>query len=195
MFRVLLSFVMLAAFLWTAGLVAYVNMIPTETKDPLAVTDAIVVLTGGEGRVQYGFHLMEQGKAKTLFISGVGTGVTQAELLKAFATEELKRTIGDNLVLDHAASNTKSNAEQTAMFMHERGYRSMRLVTAGYHMKRSLLECRLLMPDVHIVPDPVSPVAFRRDQWWRDTTTRKLVLSEYHKYGLVLLRTQIGQTP
>lgn len=195
MFRVLLSFVMLVAFLWTAGLVAYVNMIPSESKDPLAVTDAIVVLTGGEGRVQYGFHLLEQEKARTLFISGVGAGVTRDDLLTAYASEALKRSIGDNLVLDHAASNTKSNAEQTALFMQEHGYRSMRLVTAGYHMKRSLLECHLLMPDVTIVPDPVSPVAFRRDQWWRDATTRKLILSEYHKYGLVLLRALIGKTP
>lgn len=194
MLRTLLSLIAFTALLWTAGLVAFINSIPTRSLEPNAKTDAIVVLTGGEGRVEYGFQLMEQGHARTLFISGVGKGVTRDDLLSSYASKLLKHSIGDGLVLDHAANDTHANAMETARFMKERGYRSMRLVTAGYHMKRSLYECRQLMPEVHIVADPVSPLAFRRDNWWRDDTTRHLVLSEYHKYGLVWLRSLIGQT-
>lgn len=198
MFRALLSLIVFLAFLWTGALVAFMHNIPTVSPDPAAKTDAIVVLTGGELRVAYGFEKLAQGLAQTLFISGVGKKVTRHELLHAFASPALREELElhpDRLALDYAANNTQSNAVETARFIRERGYKSMRLITAGYHMPRSLIECRLLMPDVTIVADPVSPDAFRRDSWWQHKTTRRLVLYEFHKLWLVRLRVLTGQEP
>lgn len=191
MFRFLLTVSVFLAFGWVVGLVAFVHTIPTTSPMPEAVTDTIVVLTGGELRVDYGFRLLAQKKAQSLFISGVGEGVTVRDLLQQGALPEMRRKVAANpdiVTLDYAASDTHSNAEETQKFMRLRGYRSMRLVTAGYHMPRSFLEFRLLMPDITIVPDPVTPPNFRRDQWWRHDTTRRLLLSEYHKTWAVRLR-------
>lgn len=195
MLRPLLTILAFMAFLWAGALVAFMHTIPEHTAQPDTKTDAIVVLTGGELRVAYGFSKLQEGLAETLFISGVGEGVKRRELLAQFASPALRRELEEHpehLVLDYAASNTQSNAIETAKFIHERGYKSIRLVTAGYHMPRSVLECRLLMPEVEIVADPVSPESFRRDRWWQHKTTRRLMLAEFHKYWLVRLRSWIG---
>lgn len=195
MLRLLLSFITLLAFLWTGALVAFVHGIPLEAKYPDVRTDAIVVLTGGDLRVQHGFEKLEQGLAKTLLISGVGQGVKREELLKQFASPKLRQALNKNperLVLDYAASDTQSNAFETAKFVRKRKYESLRIVTAGYHMPRSMLECKILMPDVAMLADPVSPESFRRDEWWKHENTRRLVLAEFHKFWLVRLRAWVG---
>jgi len=74
--------------------------------------------------------------------------------------------------------------------MREHHYTSLRLVTANYHMRRSLLEFSALMPDFTIIPEPVLPGNFQREQWWRHPASRALVLSEYHKYIATWLRIQ-----
>lgn len=196
MFRALLTLAVFLAFLWTGALVAFVHSIPVVSDAPDARTDAIVVLTGGDLRVSHGFDKLGQGLAKTLFISGVGKQVKRDELLQGFASPELRAELQsdpDRLVLDYAANNTQSNAVETAKFIHARGYKTIRLITAGYHMQRSIIECRLLMPDVTIVSDPVSPDAFRRDRWWQHETTRRIVLYEFHKLWLARLRALTGQ--
>ena len=54
-------------------------------------------------------------------------------------------------------------------------FTSLRLVTANYHMPRSLLEFRRAMPALHIVPHPVFPDNFKRDDWWHWRGTFTLV--------------------
>ena len=49
------------------------------------------------------------------------------------------------------------NAEETAAWMAEGDRTSLRLVTAAYHMPRSLALFRRLMPDTKILPHPVFP--------------------------------------
>ena len=41
--------------------------------------------------------------------------------------------------------------------MRQRGYHSLRLVTGGYHMPRSLLEFSEALPEAEVVPHPVFP--------------------------------------
>lgn len=196
MFRALLSIASLVAFLWAGALVAFVHDIPADSPYEHTRTDAIVVLTGGDLRVERGFKTLGNGLAQTLFISGVGEGVKREELIATYAPPALQRQLTarpEKLVLDYAANDTQSNAIETAKFIHEGGYTSIRLITAGYHMPRSMLECEMLLPDVLIIPDPVSPEAFRRDRWWQHENTRRIVLSEFHKFWLVRLRAWIGQ--
>ncbi len=45
-------------------------------------------------------------------------------------------------------------------------FHSLRLVTANYHMPRSLLEFARAMPDIEIVPHPVFPEISRGPHWW-----------------------------
>jgi uncharacterized SAM-binding protein YcdF (DUF218 family) len=84
--------------------------------------------------------------------------------------------------LGHSAQHTIGNAEETAAWMAEGGRRSLRLVTAAYHMPRSLALFRRLMPDIVIVPHPVFPESVDLDAWWYDWGTFSLIAGEYSKY-------------
>ena len=79
--------------------------------------------------------------------------------------------------LGKAALNTEGNAEETADWANVYGFASIVLVTADYHMPRSLILFRKAMPGVHIVAHPVSgewPVLF--------------LVKEYSKYVITLVR-------
>lgn len=175
--------VVLGAFVW------FVQAMPSKPATSLAKTEAIIVLTGGNGRVERGLAALAEGDAPVLFISGVGEHVTRNQLVIAHAPRAIRQRIAENdaeIVLDYVASTTRSNADQATEFVRDRGLHSIRLVTATYHMPRSLLEFRMQMPDVEIVADPVFPESFHRHNWWHDKATRNLVFSEFGKYFAVL---------
>lgn len=174
---------------WSAGLVSYAGQIPRQVDDTDTPTDAIVVLTGGSERLTEGFRLLAGHRARELFISGVYQGVEVQELLglSLEAPEELSCCVA----LGHAAGDTRGNAAETARWILERGYRSIRLVTADYHMPRSLFEFRRLMPEIEIIPHPVFPKNVKREEWWRYFGTTRLYAGEFSKYLLARLRASV----
>jgi uncharacterized SAM-binding protein YcdF (DUF218 family) len=174
------------ALLWLAGLVWFASSIPHAVEDPDSPTDAIVVLTGGRLRVDSGLALFAEGRGRKLFISGVNQGVDLNELLRV--SPHMPKWVQCCIVLGYAADNTRGNAAETAEWMRRENFRSLRLVTSAYHMRRSLLEFRRAMPDMPIVPHPVFPEHVRQDDWWRWRGTAALIVGEYHKYLAALLR-------
>lgn len=175
---VLIGLVLLGGFLWFLG------ELPQRATAPERATDAIVVLTGGSGRVARGLELMEAGKAKKLFISGVYYAVDVNELLRV--AERNPEDLSCCISLGYEAGNTRGNAEETAVWIHKQGYDSLRLVTSAYHMPRSLLQFRRLMPQVEIVPHPVFPEGHAPGNGWRLPARLGLLLQEYGKYLLTL---------
>jgi uncharacterized SAM-binding protein YcdF (DUF218 family) len=159
---------------------------PNEVVDPDRQTDAIVVLTGGRLRFESGLQLLTAGKAQKLFVSGVHPGVDVADLLRA--SRQPLESAGCCIELGHAADNTIGNARETAEWMKAEGFHSLRLVTANYHMVRSLLEFSRAMPDVEIVPNPVFPEIFNNQPWWRSPAAVNLVATEYNKYLVTVVR-------
>ncbi len=189
--RFILSLIMISAVLWSGALAWFVHSMPEQNMAATQKTQALVVLTGGQGRVERGFQALAAGDAPVLFISGVGEGATVRELLSAHASAQVRKSIaaqGGEIILDHVSRTTVTNADQTAEFIRKRGITSIRLITANYHMKRSLREFKTAIPEVSIIADPVFPSGFRRDEWWQHENTRRLVFSEFYKYWLVLLR-------
>ncbi|HEV2549847.1 MAG TPA: YdcF family protein [Stellaceae bacterium] len=172
-----------AAF-WLGGFLWFAQQIPQAVGDLESETDAIVVLTGGSQRVQSGLSLLAAGKAKKLFISGVYHGTDVAALLRV--SHQSPEHVACCIVLGHEADNTLGNALETAQWMRQEGFRSLRLVTASYHMPRSLLEFSRAMPEVRIVAHPVFPERDHADRWWASARPFAHVLAEYHKYLLAL---------
>lgn len=174
------------ALIWVIGLWQFAADMPREIADPDQATDAIVVLTGGSLRIESGLKLLADGKAKKLFISGVYRGVDVSELLHV--SRQSPDAVACCIVLGHAADNTVGNARETAQWMASEGFHSLRLVTASYHMPRSMLEFSRAMPDKEIVPNPVFPEALQERPWWRSRSGLLLIASEYTKYLAALVR-------
>ncbi len=185
----LLTILALAVALWGAGLLWFAANLPTVVADPSRRTDAIVVLTGGTGRLRQGFELLAQDRAQELFVSGVGRGVKVSELLDIdqIAPPELACCV----VLGYRAGDTHGNALETAAWMKKQGFTSLRLVTATYHMPRSLLEFRAAMPQIEILPHPVFSRNFRQENWWQWRGSTILLAKEYNKYLLAWVRSRM----
>jgi len=64
----------------------------------------------------------------------------------------------------------------------DKGFSKLIIVTSSYHMPRSLTELGRVMPDVRLVPYPVVAQGFRKERWWRDFATTRILLSEYVKF-------------
>lgn len=170
------------ALAWLAGLAWFAGSYTAPTDSLDAKTDAIVVLTGGSGRIEEGINLLRAGAAPRLFVSGVEPGIELPELLKR---AHIPPGPEDSAIaLGHDAETTAANAAETAAWMRERKLHSLRLVTASYHMRRSLLEFRHAMPEIEIVPHPVFPESVKHMRWWAWPGTLQLVASEYTKYLL-----------
>jgi uncharacterized SAM-binding protein YcdF (DUF218 family) len=188
--RIIISLLLVASF-WVGGLVWFAGQLPRGPGDATSRTDAIVVLTGGSGRLQQGLDLLASDMAEKLFVSGVYRGVDVQELLaiSRATPEEIECCIA----LGYEADNTRGNALETARWLHGEGYSSIRLVTASYHMPRSLLEFRRLMPDIAIITHPVLSEHYRQEDWWLWPGSARLLISEYSKYLIALIAGTPGR--
>jgi uncharacterized SAM-binding protein YcdF (DUF218 family) len=178
-----------AALAWVAGLLWFASTIPATVDDRSTHTDAIVVLTGGSERIETGLALLESGLAERLFVSGVGEQVKTGDLLPR--TPGLRPDLRENITVGTAANNTPGNALETAAWVRATGVHSIRLVTAAYHMRRSLLEFRAALPGVVIVPHAVFPANVKSD-WWRWPGTASLIAREYSKFLITWALQRIG---
>ena len=175
MIRRLLGVMLLA---WTLGFVLFAVRLPRPSGAQR--TDAIVVPTGGAGRIGRGLALLQAGQARRMLISGVDRRVRPAELAL---------TQGAPLALIHCcvdlgreAVDTRSNGEETARWVKQRGYHSVRLVTTDWHMPRARFELeQSLGDDVVIVADAV-----------RSDPGFAVLLREYHKYLLRRAAALVG---
>lgn len=178
---------------WLAGLAWFTSILPTRVEDATRRTDAIVVLTGGSGRVAEGLDLLAAGRAQKLFISGVDTAVNLQELLRV--SQRPPAELECCIALGHQANSTVGNAIETAGWMRDNGLRSLRLVTAAYHMPRSLLHFRRAMPEIEIIPHPVFSEHFRQEDWWRWPGSASLIVTEYSKYLVALAYDRRADEP
>jgi uncharacterized SAM-binding protein YcdF (DUF218 family) len=175
---------------WLAGLMWFAAGVPVRVEDPDSRTDAIVVLTGGSERIATGLALLAAGKGERLFVSGVHRGVDVGEVLRLGRSgrAEPAARMADAIVLGYSADDTVGNAAETASWVAREHLHSLRLVTAAYHMRRSLWEFSQAMPDVTIIPHPVFPDAVKSREWWRWPGTAALLATEYSKYLAAVVR-------
>lgn len=179
--------------IWVAGLAMFVERIPhAPNATENARTEAIVVLTGGRGRVDRGAELLAAGAAERLLISGVGQDVSPRDLIPAdkLAADRLECCV----TLGRAARNTRENAIETAGWVVANGIGSLRLVTADFHMPRSLLEFRQRLPNMRIVAEPVMSRNVRYESWWRWPGSAALLAGEYNKYLAARLRGLVSRS-
>jgi len=120
--------------LWIAGFMMFALFLPQPAPHD-AVTDGIVVMTGGRGRVERGLALLTDKRAKRLLISGVDRRVRPHELALQFKAP--LALIDCCVDLGHESVDTRSNGEEAARWISLHHYRSIRLVTSDWHMVRA----------------------------------------------------------
>jgi len=178
----------LLAGLWGGGFFVFLDKIPRDRAAGAAApkADAIVVLTGGGGRLEMGLRLLSRGDAVKLFISGVDPGVDKTVLLR---NRQVDAAIVDCCIaLGYSANDTFGNAAETAHWMASEGYSSLYIVTANYHMPRSLVEFRAALPKAELLPRVVHPNNVHLEDWWRWPGTIRLLAAEYTKYLATRIR-------
>ena len=183
--RTFLAIGALLAIIWLGGFLRFATTLPAPGDDATR-TDAIVVLTGGSGRLATGFDLLSANRADKLFVSGVSPNIDPMEL--AALADARTDQVDCCVMIGYEAANTVGNATETAAWMRRQGYQSLRLVTADYHIRRSLLEFHRIMPTPTIVAHPVAPTTVDSRRWWRDPDAGWLVASEYTKYLIAQAR-------
>jgi uncharacterized SAM-binding protein YcdF (DUF218 family) len=177
----LLCAMFLAGFALFAGHVS--NLAAPENPQS---ADAIIVLTGGQSRIDAALELLKSGKGERLLISGVNP-VASSESLRAAtgADRDLFKCCVD---IDREALDTIGNAEQSAEWVEKHNYQSVILVTNNYHMPRSLLEMRRLLQNARVDPYPVVNSRLENGSWLAKPDAIRVILTEYTKYLAALVR-------
>ena len=142
-----------AVFLiYAFGFLGFAVTLPSPSAE--TETDAVIVLTGGPGRIARGLEVIESGQAKEMFVSGVDPEVKPAEFAEQF--EVSRRTMDCCVTLGFLAVDTRSNAGEVAQWMKEKGFNSARLVTTDWHMARAHSEVSSTLPSgISIIKDAV----------------------------------------
>jgi len=170
----------LAVLLWLGGFLWFSLALPGPASLAMT-TDAVVVLTGGSGRLKRGLAVIEAKAARRMLVSGVDRGTTRKQLAAAAGIAKARLGSTD---LGYEAVDTRSNAEETARWVAAHGFGSIRLVTSAGHMRRARLELSRVLPAaITVIPDAV-PVEPRAPN----------IASEYSKYLLRRLALAAGAT-
>jgi uncharacterized SAM-binding protein YcdF (DUF218 family) len=147
--------------------------------------DAVVVLTGGPGRVATGVRLLEEERGARLLISGVNPGSPVEDIAAAAGASQALFACCVDVGLE--AADTMGNAAETAQWAAARGYDSLIVVTSDYHMPRALLELQAAMPDTRLVAYAVPAPAP-----WSSASEARRWLTEYFKYAAVFARERVA---
>ena len=174
--------------LWAGGLFRFADEID-RLQPATADTDAIVVLTGSAGRVSAGLGLLRGDPGRRMLISGIGSDTNRAALEAAHpGNADLFDCCVD---LGPDAQDTVGNAVEIAFWVRQHRFTSLTVVTAVYHMPRSLVELRRVLGDVRLEPWPTRRGDDDPGRWWHDSATFRRVTLEFHKYVFSLVRARL----
>ncbi|MBN9242052.1 MAG: YdcF family protein [Mesorhizobium sp.] len=175
-------------FGWFASHVAHL-----ETPADPERADAIIVLTGGQSRLDAAMELLESGKGQRLLVSGVHPSASRFQLQRAMGGD--KKLFSCCVDLDRTALDTIGNAEESAKWVESHDYGSVILVTNNYHMPRSLLEMGRLLRNARLEPYPVVNSDLGNGGWLTKPEALRVLFTEYNKYLLALARGVVPLKP
>jgi uncharacterized SAM-binding protein YcdF (DUF218 family) len=156
--------------LYLLGYALFVVLLPKPADERR--TDGIVVLTGGPKRIERGLDLVARKRADRMLISGVDRTVRDAELAEQYDTD--LATFDCCVDLGRESVDTRSNGAETARWVEQKKFKSIRLVTTDWHMPRARFELsQQLGDDVAVLSDAVA-----------SNPSFRALFTEYNKYLL-----------
>jgi uncharacterized SAM-binding protein YcdF (DUF218 family) len=188
--RIVAPAILIATAALAIGFLAFANSLPRVEVQLNGSADGIVVLTGGASRIVDAVELLAAQRGKRLLISGVNPSTTRTELIRK--NPEFERTLVGRIDLGRAATNTIGNAMETGNWVRANKFRSLIVVTSGWHMPRALIEIAHELPDVKLMPYPVVSDRMRDEPWWSNSATVRLLAVEYVKYLATFARVRFN---
>lgn len=138
----------------------------------VAASDAAVVLTGGPGRIEHAIDVLKAHQARRLLVAGVDPSVTKPDLARRIPGSS--KWLACCIDLGSESVDTRSNAEEAGRWLTKHEYRSLRLITSDWHMRRARYEFEKVLGSKYVlVTDAV-----------RTEPSFLTLFGEYNKYLL-----------
>ena len=176
--------------LWFGAFMRFAAELPRQVTNDAEESDGIVVLTGGAARLDVGLELLAAGKAKRMLITGVNPGIGKTDMQ---ARSSGHASLFECCIDIGFAADTIGNAQESAAWAQAGGFKRLRVVTASYHMPRSLVEFQRRLPGVALLAHPVFAEHVKLERWWMWPGTAALLAGEFQKYLAALARARAAQ--
>ena len=162
----------LLVLIYGLGFIFFAFTLGKPAPADAAATDAAIVLTGGPGRIQHAVDVVKQHEAKRLLVAGVDPSVTKPDLARRIPGSG--PWLACCIDLGSESVDTRSNAEEAGRWLARRNYKSVRLITSDWHMRRARYEFhKVLGSKYQLTTDAV-----------RTEPSFLTLFSEYNKYVL-----------
>jgi uncharacterized SAM-binding protein YcdF (DUF218 family) len=162
----------LLALIYALGFVFFALTLGKPAADDAKPTEAAVVLTGGSNRIEHAVEVLKDKKAKRLLVAGADPSVTKGDIARRLGGS--RRLINCCVDLGSESVDTRSNAEEASRWLAQHHFKSVRLITSDWHMRRARYEFRKLLGDKYVlVTDGV-----------RSDPTFLTLFGEYNKFVL-----------
>ena len=170
---------------WSAGFLLFAAL-ALQPAGETGTADGIVALTGGGARIEEAVKLLAEHRGQRLLISGVNQHTSRAALRQQ--VPENAGLFDCCIDIGYWAQDTVGNARETEVWARHRGFKSLIVVTSGYHMARSLAEIAQVFPEATLIPHPVLPASLQVGGWWATPGTTRVLVVEYLKLWPALAR-------
>jgi len=162
----------LLALLYLLGFVFFALTLGKPAKADAPKTDAVVVLTGGSNRIEHAVEVLRDGKAGRMLVAGADPSVTKADLARRLKGN--RKLVKCCIDLGSESVDTRSNAEEAGRWLAKHHFRSLRLITSDWHMRRARYEFRKVLGGKYeLITDGV-----------RSEPSFMTLFGEYNKYVL-----------
>jgi uncharacterized SAM-binding protein YcdF (DUF218 family) len=162
----------LLLLLYALGFVLFAFTLGKPAPATARATDAAVVLTGGPGRIDHAIDVLKAHQAQRLLVAGVDPAVTKPDLARRIAGS--RQWLACCVDLGSESVDTRSNAEEAGRWLAKHDYKSVRLITSDWHMRRARYEFqKVLGGKYRLVTDGV-----------RTEPSLVTLFAEYNKYLL-----------
>jgi uncharacterized SAM-binding protein YcdF (DUF218 family) len=182
MIRLKIKIMLFMLIMLFMGFVYFLYIIPNKEEHYKISTDAIIVLTGSAGRINYGLSMFCLNPDKKILISGVKNKNFLASIKKLCGYDNAKN-IKKNIFLDHQADSTITNAIETKKWVDKHNIKSITVITSDFHIPRAESEFNNIVKDVDIIFMPYQSKKIDVEKWW-ELNTLRILLIEYYKYLL-----------
>ena len=128
----------LLLLVYALGFVLFAFTLGKPAKANVSAADAAVVLTGGPGRIEHAIDVLKDHKAQRLLVAGVDPAVTKPDLARRIPGSN--KWLACCVDLGSESVDTRSNAEEAGRWLAKHDYKSLRLITSDWHMRRARYE-------------------------------------------------------